>query len=135
MEDIGLADKVDKLLRDYFDGTMDKQIKAREMYLQFHNDVDENVGGGRAQYKFNNAVESQMITLEQDYELRELNHNKMIVEMWLNGLGQDEYDILDMHYGMRYTWYKISLELNKSVTALQRWKREFKISVSHYVDL
>ncbi|MBF7058581.1 DUF722 domain-containing protein [Weissella confusa] len=130
-----MADKVDKLLRDYFDGTMDKQIKAREMYLQFHNDVDENVGGGRAQYKFNNAVESQMITLEQDYELRELNHNKMIVEMWLNGLGQDEYDILDMHYGMRYTWYKISLELNKSVTALQRWKREFKISVSHYVDL
>lgn len=44
MEDIGLADKVDKLLRDYFDGTMDKQIKAREMYLHFHNDVDENVG-------------------------------------------------------------------------------------------
>lgn len=130
-----MADKVDKLLRNYFDGTMDKQIKAREMYLQFHNDVDENVGGGRAQYKFNNAVESQMITLEQDYELRELNHNKMIVEMWLNGLGQDEYDILDMHYGMRYKWYKIALKLNKSVTALQRWKREFKISVSHYVDL
>lgn len=130
-----MADKVDKLLRDYFDGTMDKQIKAREMYLKFRNDVDENVGGGRAQYKFNNAVESQMITLEQDFELRELNHNKMIVEMWLNGLGKDEYDILDMHYGMRYTWYKISLELNKSVTALQRWKREFKSSVSHYVDL
>lgn len=130
-----MADKVDRLLRDYFDGTMDKQIKAREMYLKFHNDVDENVGGGRAQYKFNNAVESQMITLEQDFELRELNHNKMIVEMWLNGLGQDEYDVLDMHYGMRYTWYKISLELNKSVTALQRWKREFKSSVSHYVDL
>ena len=135
MEDIGLADKVDRLLRDYFDGTMDKQIKAREMYLKFRNDIDENVGGGRAQYKFNNAVESQMITLEQDFELRELNHNKMIVEMWLNGLGKDEYDILDMHYGMRYTWYKIALELNKSVTALQRWKREFKSSVSHYVDL
>lgn len=135
MEDIGLADKVDRLLRDYFDGTMDKQIKAREMYLKFRNDVDENVGGGRAQYKFNNAIESQMITLEQDFELRELNHNKMIVEMWLNGLGKDEYDILDMHYGMRYTWYKIALELNKSVTALQRWKREFKSSVSHYVDL
>lgn len=135
MEDIGLADKVDKLLRDYFDGTMDKQIKAREMYLQLHNDIDENVGGGRAQYKYGNAVEGQMITLEQDYELRELNHNKMIVEMWLNGLGQDEYDILDMHYGMRYKWYKIALKLNKSVTALQRWKREFKISVSHYVDL
>ena len=91
-----MADKVDKLLRDYFDGTMDKQIKAREMYLQFHNDIDENVGGGRAQYKYGNAVEGQMITLEQDYELRELNHNKMIVEMWLNGLGQDEYDILDI---------------------------------------
>ena len=130
-----MADKVDKLLRDYFDGTMDKQIKAREMYLQLHNDIDENVGGGRAQYKYGNAVEGQMITLEQDYELRELNHNKMIVEMWLNGLGQDEYDILDMHYGMRYKWYKIALKLNKSVTALQRWKREFKISVSHYVDL
>ena len=130
-----MADKVDKLLRNYFDGTLDKQIKAREMYLQFHNEIDENVGGGRAQYKFNNAVESQMITLEQDSELRELNHNKMIVEMWLNGLCKDEYDVLDMHYGMRYTWYKIALELNKSITALQRWKREFKISVSHYVDL
>ena len=130
-----MADKVDKLLRNYFDGTLEKQIKAREMYLQFHNEIDENVGGGRAQYKFNNAVESQMITLEQDSELRELNHNKMIVEMWLNGLCKDEYDVLDMHYGMHYTWYKIALELNKSVTALQRWKREFKSSVSHYVDL
>ena len=130
-----MADKVDKLLRNYFGGTLDKQIKAREMYLQFHNDIDENVGGGRAQNKYNNAVESQMITLERDYELSQLKHRKMVVELWLTDIGDDEYDILQMHYGDRDTWVNISMTLNRSVTALQNWKREFKKSVEHYVDL
>ncbi|MGL5301872.1 MAG: DUF722 domain-containing protein [Weissella confusa] len=130
-----MADKVDKLLRNYFGGTLDKQIKAREMYLQFHNDIDENVGGGRAQNKYNNAVESQMITLERDYELSQLKHQKMVVELWLTDIGDDEYDILQMHYGDRDTWVNISMTLNRSVTALQNWKREFKKSVEHYVDL
>ncbi|MCC6123134.1 RinA family protein [Weissella cibaria] len=130
-----MADKVDKLLRNYFGGTLDKQIKAREMYLQFHNDIDENVGGGRAQNKYNNAVESQMITLERDYELSQLKHQKMVVELWLTDIGDDEYDILQMHYGDRETWVNISMTLNRSVTALQNWKREFKKSVGHYVDL
>ncbi|MBU7560847.1 DUF722 domain-containing protein [Weissella cibaria] len=135
MGDVDLADKVDKLLRNYFGGTLDKQIKAREMYLQFHNDIDENVGGGRAQNKYNNAVESQMITLERDYELSQLKHQKMVVELWLTDIGDDEYDILQMHYGDRDTWVNISMTLNRSVTALQNWKREFKKSVEHYVDL
>ncbi|MCT0953876.1 DUF722 domain-containing protein [Weissella cibaria] len=135
MGDVDLADKVDKLLRNYFGGTLDKQIKAREMYLQFHNDIDENVGGGRAQNKYNNAVESQMITLERDYELSQLKHQKMVVELWLTDIGDDEYDILQMHYGDRETWVNISMTLNRSVTALQNWKREFKKSVGHYVDL
>ena len=130
-----MADNVDKLLRNYFDGTLDKQIKAREMYLKFHNEIDENVGGGRAQYKYNNAVESQMITLERDYELSQLNHQKMVVELWLTDIGDDEYDILQMHYGDRDTWVNISMTLNRSVTALQNWKREFKKSVEHYIDL
>ncbi|WP_167769327.1 DUF722 domain-containing protein [Weissella cibaria] len=130
-----MADKVDKLLRDYFDGTMDKQIKAREMYLHFHNDVDENVGGGRAQYKFNNAVESQMITLEQDYELRELNHNKMIVEFWLRDINDKLYNMLKCRYGDNMTWTEISLKLHYSETTLHIWKNEFKRSVGHYVDL
>ena len=129
-----MADKVDKLLQNYFDGTMDKQIKAREMYLQFHNEIDENIGGGRAQNKYNNAVESKMITLERDYELSQLNHNKMIVELWLTGLCDDEYDVLQMHYGDRETWAKISMTLNRSVTSLQNWKREFKKTVLHYID-
>lgn len=135
MEDCGLADKVDKLLRNYFAGKIDKQIKAREMYLQFHREVDENIGGGRAQNKYNNAVESQMITLERDYELSQLKHQKMVVELWLTDIGDDEYDILQMHYGDRDTWVNISMTLNRSVTALQNWKREFKKSVEHYVDL
>lgn len=135
MEDIGLADKVDKLLRDYFDGTMDKQIKAREMYLQFHNDIDENVGGGRAKYKYSNAVESQMITLEQDYELRELNHNKMIVEFWLCDIHDELYNMLRYHYGVKMTWTEISMKLRYSETTLHIWKNEFKRSVEHYVDL
>ena len=130
-----MADKVDKLLRNYFGGTLDKQIKAREMYLQFHNDIDENVGGGRAQNKYNNAVESQMITLERDYELSQLKHQKMVVELWLTDIGDDEYDILQIHYGDRDKWVNISMTLNRSVTALQNWKREFKKSVEHYVDL
>ena len=130
-----MADNVDKLLRNYFDGTLDKQIKAREMYLKFHNEIDENVGGGRAQYKYNNAVESQMISLERDYELSQLNHQKMVVELWLTDIGDDEYDILQMHYGDRDTWVNISMTFNRSVTALQNWKREFKKSVEHYIDL
>lgn len=130
-----MADKVDKLLRNYFAGKIDKQIKAREMYLQFHREVDENIGGGRAQNKYNNAVESQMITLERDYELSQLKHQKMVVELWLTDIGDDEYDILQMHYGDRDTWVNISMTLNRSVTALQNWKREFKKSVEHYVDL
>lgn len=129
-----MADKVDKLLRNYFDGTMDKQIKAREMYLKFHHEVDENIGGGRAQNKYNNAVENSMITLERDYELSELNHQKMIVELWLTGLGDNEYDVLQLHYGDKETWAKISMDLNRSMTSLQNWKREFKKSVAHYVD-
>ncbi|MCS9992371.1 DUF722 domain-containing protein [Weissella confusa] len=132
---MGLADKVDKLLRNYFDGTLDKQIKAREMYLQFHNEIDENVGVGRAQYKYNNAVESQMITMERDYELSQLNHQKMIVEFWLVDIDEDLLDMLKCHYGERMPWSAISMNLHYSETTLHLWKNEFKRSVAHYVDL
>lgn len=130
-----MADKVDKLLRNYFAGKIDKQIKAREMYLQFHREVDESIGGGRAQNKYNNAVESQMIKLETDYELNQLNHQKMIVEFWLSGIDKTLRAMLEMHYGKRMTWAQISMKLHYSETTLHLWKNEFKKSVEHYVDL
>lgn len=76
-----------------------------------------------------------MITLEQDYELRELNHNKMIVEFWLRDINDKLYNMLKCRYGDNMTWTEISLKLHYSETTLHIWKNEFKRSVGHYVDL
>ncbi|MCM6769038.1 RinA family protein [Weissella paramesenteroides] len=44
-----MADKIDHLLTDYFTGQLEANIKLRKLELSYHNDHDDNIGGGRMQ--------------------------------------------------------------------------------------
>ena len=130
-----MADKVDKLLQRFFRGDLDKQIELRKKMLAARHDIDENIGGGRAQNKQSNAVESMMITHELDPVIIALDHKKFVIKSWLEGLDKERKDMLRLHYGERESWTYIANELHVSEVTLHKWKNEFKDSVNAFADL
>lgn len=130
-----MADKVDKLLQGYFRGDLDKKIELRKMMLAARHDIDENIGGGRAQNKHSNAVESMMISHEIDPTIISLEHKKFVIKAWLEGLAEERIEMLRLHYGERESWTYIANELHVSEVTLHKWKNEFKESVDAFADL
>lgn len=129
-----MADKVDALFKDYFSGIIDANIKIIKLELSVTGNTDENVGGGRAQNKQNNAVESKMIREQSDRELRFLEHEKFIVSQFVGTLDQDNTNMLIWHYNRNsyHSWLQIAslLKVDESVCRkrLRKIKEEFRES-------
>lgn len=68
-----------QILRDY--PRLPEYIKKREDEIMhpFNANVDENVGGGRAQFKKNESTELTAITLAQDRRLSCLENNYKVI--------------------------------------------------------
>ncbi|GAK31019.1 hypothetical protein WOSG25_061490 [Weissella oryzae SG25] len=127
-----MADKVDKLLQRFFKGDLELAIRSRKKLLAVRHDVDENIGGGRAQYKYNNAVESMLITQELDPELRVMEHQLEICIMWTQGMDETRYATLKSIYTKEMTWTKATFEYKVSISTIRDWRNELKRSVAEY---
>lgn len=127
-----MADKTDRLLRKFFKGELELDIESRKRLLAVRHDVDENIGGGRAQYKYNNAVESMLITQEMDPELRVMEHQLDICQMWTNGMEELRYNVLKAIYTKEKTWMQASNDYSISKTSISEWRNELKKSVGAY---
>lgn len=123
-----MADKLDKVLSDYFTGRLDMNMKMRRLELKYNLDrtPDENVGGGRKQNDYNNAVESSMIREQNDGYLKDLQYQKDMIEMMLSTTVDCRQRVLVAKYGRHETWTKIAFDEHVDERTVRAWRDDFK---------
>lgn len=123
-----MADRVDKILRNYFTGRLDLMIKQREYVLRNESGpVDENIGGGRAQNKHTRPVDDLMIRIESDSVLRQLNKQKEDIERWVATFEKPKRDVVAYYYASKsVTWIKVAQQFHISESTAKAWRSEVK---------
>ena len=123
-----MADKLDKVLSDYFTGRLDMNMKMRRLELKYNLDrtPDENVGGGRKQNDYNNAVEMSMIREQNDGYLKDLQYQKDMIEMMLSTTVDCRQRVLVAKYGRHETWTKIAFDEHVDERTVRAWRDDFK---------
>ncbi|AVK60547.1 transcriptional regulator [Lactobacillus sp. CBA3605] len=98
--------KVEDILRDY--PKINKYIEEREQELRYPTGIsDENVGGGRAQYKYSNQTLSTLITIDEDRRLNALRRQREVIDDCLDGVGEDTEVIVSELYFRKRQRYTI----------------------------
>lgn len=98
--------KVEDILRDY--PNVEGYIKKRENELRYAGGTpDENIGGGRAQYKYNDSFASTLITIDEDRMLRALKRQRDIVDDCLEYADEDTKVIIYELYFKRNPRYTL----------------------------
>ena len=123
-----MADKLDKVLSDYFTGRLDMNMKMRKLELKYNFDrtPDENIGGGRKQNDYNNAVETSMIREQNDVYLKDLQYQKDMIEMMLSTTVDCRQRVLVAKYGRHETWTKIAFDEHVDERTVRAWRDDFK---------
>ena len=123
-----MADVLDKVLSDYFTGRLDMNMKMRRLELKYNLDrtPDENIGGGRKQNDYNNAVEMSMIREQNDGYLKDLQYQKDMIEMMLSTTVDCRKRVLIAKYGRHETWTKIAFDEHVDERTVRAWRDEFK---------
>lgn len=128
-----MADKIDKLLSDYYSGIIDMQITQRKKELQVPTLIDENIGGGRAENKHTRPLDDRLIVEESDYILQSFIRDQYVLSNFLKILNDDERSMLSLKYDRRRkrSWYQVARMLSKSesqcyrdMTAIKKIYRE-----------
>lgn len=123
-----MADRIDSILRDYFSGRLELRIKQREETIRYDSqEVDENIGGGRAQNKHTRPVDDLMIRIESDSVLRQLNKQKEDIERWVATFEKPKRDVVAYYYASKYvTWVKVAQQFHISERTAMAWRVEVK---------
>lgn len=123
-----MVDKVDKLLEDYYSGVIASQIFIRKCELKHRHEVDENVGGGRAQNKQTREVDNMIIRYESDIVLRQLYWQVEQIRIIENTWVKERLPLIRMHYDRRkrVTWLVISRRMNLSESQCRKEVMKFK---------
>ena len=96
--------KIEDILRDY--PKIDDYIEEREQQLRYPTgQTDENIGGGRAQFKYNETVLDTLITIDEDRRINALKWQREIIDDCLDGVGRDTEIIIDELYFKKYPRY------------------------------
>lgn len=131
-----MADKLDKLLSDYFTGVLDANIKLRRVELKYFSKhvPDENIGGGRKQNDYSNPIELSMIREEDDDELSAWIWQKEIIDMWYELTVEPQRTILSERYGRKKSWLAISLIVHADERTCREWRDRFKQGVGVWLS-
>ncbi|MER2094142.1 MAG: DUF722 domain-containing protein [Aerococcus urinaeequi] len=123
-----MADRVDSILRDYFSGRLNLRIKQREETIRYDsNEVDENIGGGRAQNKHTRPVEDMRIRLDEDRYLNSLVKQKEDVESWVATFEKPKRDVVAYYYASKsVTWVKVAQQFHISESTARSYRTEIK---------
>ncbi len=98
--------KVEDILRDY--PKIDKYIEKREQELRYPTiPRDDNVGGGRAQYKYPETTLNTIITIDDDRRINALKHQREVIDDCLDGVGRDTEVIINELYFKKHQQYTI----------------------------
>ena len=127
-----MADKLDHLLSDYFTGKLESEMKLRKLELQYHNNHDENVGGGRMQNNLTRVAETTMIHIESDPKLQLYAYQKEIIETVLSIMPNNVIRVVKSFYGSKNSWITISMNENVDERTCVRWRDDFKNELSKW---
>ncbi|KRN77623.1 DUF722 domain-containing protein [Weissella minor] len=121
-----MADKYDKMLRHFFSGGLDVEIKMREATLRQTGKTHENIGGGRAKNKQFNQVENGLIKIESDEYLNQLKKQKKDIQQCVDMFSDEHKEVFYQYYRNKLTWqYIAQLHFINESTA-RRWRDELK---------
>ncbi|MFT8756936.1 DUF722 domain-containing protein [Leuconostoc pseudomesenteroides] len=123
-----MADRIDSILRDYFSGRLELKIKQREETIRYDSqEVDENIGGGRAQNKYTRPIEDTYVRVEQDRYLNSLKKQKEDVERWIATFEPDKQKVVAYYYASKsVTWVKVAQQFHISESTAKAWRSEVK---------
>ncbi|GHP12994.1 hypothetical protein YK48G_04190 [Lentilactobacillus fungorum] len=97
---------IEEYLREYPE--TNRYIKERTLQIIYPaKQSDENVGGGRAQYKYDQSVVYTAISLAEDKILNTLKHHRDVIDDCLDDAGQDTETIIRELYFKRHPQYTI----------------------------
>ncbi|VDG31395.1 hypothetical protein [Lactobacillus plantarum subsp. plantarum] [Lactiplantibacillus mudanjiangensis] len=98
--------KVEDILRDY--PKIDKYIEEREQELRYPSmPGDDNVGGGKAQYKYGNQTLDTLITIDEDRRINALKRQRAVIDDCLDDVGEDTEIIVNELYFRKRPRYTI----------------------------
>ncbi|MCM6765246.1 DUF722 domain-containing protein [Weissella paramesenteroides] len=121
-----MADKIDHLLTDYFTGQLEANIKLRKLELSYHNDHDDNIGGGRMQNNIVRNTETTMLKVESDRLIQDWLYASQVIDLMFALELDNVQRIIKARYGKRRTWIDISMSEHVDVRTLSRWRDDFK---------
>lgn len=93
-----MADQNDKVLTEYFTGVLQMKINMRKRELQINSEVDENVGGGRAQNKQARPLDNMLIRFERDPLLVKWENQQRNIREWLKTCTEAQKQVLVFFY-------------------------------------
>ncbi|MDH5108489.1 hypothetical protein FAM21823_02184 [Lentilactobacillus parabuchneri] len=95
---------IEEYLREYPE--TNRYIKERTLQIIYPaKQPDENVGGGRAQYKYDQSVVYTAISLAEDKILNTLKHHRDVIDDCLDDAGKDTETIIRELYFKRHQQY------------------------------
>lgn len=128
-----MADKYDKVLEKYFTGGLDLEIKMREQELRNpQQELDENIGGGRAQFKQSNSVENIMMKIESDEYLNELKELRIALKTCVHSFDEEHRKVFYERYRNRMSWELIAQQHHADERTVRRWKDDLKETCRWY---
>ena len=123
-----MADRIDRILRDYFSGRLDLKIKQREYEIRHDTGlVDENIGGGKALNKHVRPLDDMMIRLESDKTLQMLIKQKEDVKRWIATFEPDKQKVVAYYYASKeITWTKVAQQFHIGESTARAYRVEVK---------
>lgn len=121
-----MADNIDHLLTDYFTGKLDVDIKMRKLELSYHNNDDENIGGGRMQNNIVRGAEITIQKLDDDYTLQRLTYIKEVIGMMFDTQTETVQKIIQERYGRKKSWLAVSMIVHIDERSARERRNQFK---------
>lgn len=137
-----MADKLDRLIKDYVTGNLDKQIQSRINTITFkikYKSKPDNLGI-RTAYKGGSEQESALLmqekiekALEEDEELNTLLSNKREFDRWWPSEDKLVKEALSIYYKKKWTWNGVALDIGTDRSTIFRRLDELKSRLSPYI--
>ncbi len=137
-----MADKLDRLIKDYVTGNLDKQIQSRINTITFkikYKSKPDNLGI-RTAYKGVSEQESKLLLQEridkeiaEDTLLNELKQHKSTLDLWWPSEDELAKRALYIYYKNKWTWNGVAIEIGSDRSTILRRIDKLKARVSPYI--
>lgn len=121
-----MADRLDKLLTDYFTGRLDILIKQREQDLRNPKRPEDLNKDIKAANSYSNVVENILMKLEDDDTLQQLENLRGQIKALVDMFDDQHKQVYFARYRNRLSWKSIEWAYHIDKRTGQRWCNELK---------